>query len=156
MPGQIDSRLSNLGIRLPDAPAPAANYLPFALAGSTVFISGQVPWHDGELAWQGIVGDDLSLEQGRAAARACGLGLLAQLRQACDGDLDRVQRCVQLQGFVRCTADFEQQPSVIDAASALMVEVFGDAGRHSRFAVGTHALPFGVAVEIAAVFEIRR
>lgn len=156
MAGHIDSRLSRLGIRLAEAPAPAANYLPFVLAGNTVFISGQVPWNNDKLAWQGTVGDDLSLEQGRAAARACGLGILAQLRQACDGDLDRVQRCVQLQGFVRCTADFEQQPAVIDAASALMVEVFGDAGRHSRFAVGTNALPFGVAVEIASVFEIRQ
>jgi enamine deaminase RidA (YjgF/YER057c/UK114 family) len=155
MAGRIDSRLAELGIQLPDAPAPAANYVPFVLSGNTVFISGQVPFEDGKLAWQGVVGDDLSLAQGQAAARACALGVLAQARQACDGDLDRVQRCVQLQGFVRCTNDFDQQPAVINAASDLMVEVFGDAGRHSRFAVGTGALPFGVAVEIASVFELR-
>ena len=155
MPGTIDARLAELAITLPDAPAPAANYVPFVRTGQTVFISGQVPFDDGKLGWQGIVGDDLDLDAARAAARACALGILAQARAACDGDLDRVARCVQLQGFVRCTADFDQQPAVINAASDLMVEVFGDAGRHSRFAVGTNALPFGVAVEIAAVFELR-
>jgi len=132
MPGTIDARLAELAITLPDAPAPAANYVPFVRTGQTVFISGQVPFDDGKLGWQGIVGDDLDLDAARAAAR-----------------------CVQLQGLVRCTADFDQQPAVINAASDLMVEVFGDAGRHSRFAVGTNALPFGVAVEIAAVFELR-
>jgi enamine deaminase RidA (YjgF/YER057c/UK114 family) len=151
---RIDRRLRELGVVLPDAPAPAANYVPFVRTGDVVYISGQVPFDQGKLAWRGIVGDDLSLEDGQAAARACALGILAQARAACDGDLDRVRRCVQLQGFVRCSADFDQQPAVINAASDLMVEVFGDAGRHSRFAVGTNTLPFGVAVEIAAVFEI--
>jgi enamine deaminase RidA (YjgF/YER057c/UK114 family) len=152
--GRIDRRLAELGIALPEAPAPAANYVPFVRSGDTVFVSGQVPFEDGKLAWRGVVGDDLRLEQGQAAARACGLGLLAQARQACGGDLDRVRRCVQLQGFVRCTPTFDQQPAVIDAASDLMVEVLGEAGRHARFAVGTNALPFGVAVEIAGIFEI--
>jgi len=154
MAGRVAARLAELGIVLPDAPAPAANYVPFVRSGNLVFISGQVPFEDGQLAFQGTVGDDLTLEQGQAAAGACALGVLAQLASACEGDLDRVRRCVQLQGFVRCTSEFDQQPAVINAASDRMVEVFGDAGRHSRFAVGTHALPFGVAVEIAALFEI--
>ena len=154
MAGRIAARLAELGISLPDAPAPAANYVPYVRTGDLVFISGQVPFEDGQLAWQGTVGADLTLEQGQEAARACALGVLAQISSACDGDLDRVRRCVQLQGFVRCTQDFHEQPAVINAASDRMVEVFGDAGRHARFAVGTHALPFGVAVEIAAVFEM--
>ena len=154
MSSRIDRRLAELAIVLPDAPAPAANYVPYVQTGNVLHVSGQVPLRDGKLGWQGVVGDDLTLEQGQEAARACALGILAQLRAACSGDLDRVRRCVSLQGFVRCTPDFGQQPAVINAASDLVVEVFGDAGRHARFAVGTHALPFGVAVEIAAVFEI--
>jgi enamine deaminase RidA (YjgF/YER057c/UK114 family) len=154
MPGRIESRLIELGIELPDAPAPAANYVPFVRTGNLVFVSGQVPFEDGKLAHRGCVGGDLDVEQGRAAARACALGVLAQVRAACGGDLDRVARCVQVQGFVRSAAGFDQQPAVINAASDLMVDVFGDAGRHSRFAVGANELPFGVAVEVAAVFEI--
>lgn len=154
MPGTVDARLAELGITLPEAPAPAANYVPFVRTGALLHVSGQVPFDDGKLGWQGVVGDDLDLDAARAAARACGLGLLAQVRTACDGDLDRVARCVQLQGFVRCTPGFGEQPAVINAASDLMVDVLGDAGRHSRFAVGTNALPFGVAVEIAGVFEL--
>ena len=152
--GRVQARLAELGIKLPEAPAPAANYVPFVRTGSLVFISGQVPLRDGKISWQGTVGTDLTLEDGQDAARACALGILAQVSNACDGDLDRVRRCVQLQGFVRCTAEFDQQPAVINAASDWMVDIFGDAGRHSRFAVGTNALPFGVAVEIAALFEV--
>lgn len=154
MSGRIDARLAELGIHLPDAPAPAANYVPFVRTGDLVFVSGQVPLEQGKLAWQGTLGEDLTLEQGCDAARACALGILAQAQNACEGDLDRVRRCVQLQGFVRSTSDFGQQPAVINAASDLMVEVFGDVGRHARFAVGANALPFSVSVEIAAIFEI--
>ena len=154
MAGRIDTRLAELNLELPNAAPPAANYVPFVSTGSLLFISGQVPLKDGKLAHQGIVGGDLDIEQGQAAARACAIGVLAQLRSACDGDLDRVVRCVQLQGFVRSAPEFDQQPAVINAASDLMVDVFGDAGRHSRFAVGSNELPFGVSVEIAAIFEI--
>jgi enamine deaminase RidA (YjgF/YER057c/UK114 family) len=150
----IDDRLSELGIVLPPAAAPAANYVPFVVSGNLVYISGQVPFQAGELAYRGKLGRDFSIEEGQAAAHLVGLGILAQLREACGGELDRVRRCVQLQGFVNGTDDFTQQPAVINAASDLMVEVFGDAGRHARFAVGANALPFDVAVEIAAVFEI--
>jgi enamine deaminase RidA (YjgF/YER057c/UK114 family) len=155
MAGRIQARLEELGIELPEAPAPAANYVPFVRTGDLVFISGQVPFRDGAISWKGTVGADLTLEDGQDAARACTLGVLAQLASACEGDLDRVQRCVQLQGFVRCTAEFDQQPAVINAASDWMVDIFGDSGRHSRFAVGSNALPFGVAVEVAALFEIQ-
>jgi len=152
---RIDRRLEALGIELPAPAAPAASYLPFVVTQGWVHVSGQLPMEDGRLAFRGRVGRDLTLDEAREAARRVGIGVLAQLREACAGDLDRVERCVQLQGFVHCTDDFDQQPAVIDAASALMVEVFGDAGRHARFAVGCNALPFGAAVEIAAVFALR-
>lgn len=154
MTSRIDRRLAELGIALPEAPAPAANYVPFVCTGDLVFISGQVPFEHGQLAYRGTVGADLTRADGEAAARACALGVLAQLRAACGGDLDRVRRCVQIQGFVRSAPGFGEQPAVLNAASNLMVEVFGDAGRHARFAVGTNELPFGVAVEIAAIFEV--
>ncbi|MCA9511845.1 MAG: RidA family protein [Myxococcota bacterium] len=154
MSSRIDRRLADLAIQLPEAPAPAANYVPWVRTGDLVFVSGQVPFEDGRLAYQGTVGADLTRAQGEAAARACALGVIAQVRAACGGDLDRVRRCVQIQGFVRSAPGFGEQPAVINAASNLMVDVFGDAGRHARFAVGTNELPFGVAVEIAAVFEI--
>lgn len=151
---RIDNRLQELGIRLPAAPAPAANYVPYVVEGTLVFVSGQVPFENGKLAFQGKVGRDFSLEEGQQAARLCALGVLAQAREACGGDLDRVRRCVQLQGFVNSADDFAQQPAVINAASDLMVDVLGDAGRHARFAVGSNVLPFDVAVEIAAIFAI--
>lgn len=154
MPGRIDARLASMNIELPDAPPPAANYVPFVRTGNMVFISGQVPLEDGKLAHQGVVGGDLSVEQGQDAARACAIGVLSQVKAACHGELDRVVQCVQLQGFVRSAEGFDQQPAVINAASNLMVDVFREAGRHSRFAVGSNELPFGVSVEIAAIFEV--
>lgn len=152
--GTIDTRLEELGITVPEAPKPAANYVPYVVTGNTVFISGQVPLLDGKLEYQGKVGVDFTLEEGQACARLVATNILSVLRAACDGDLDRVRRCVKLGGFVNCPADFDQQPQVINGASDLMVEVFGERGRHARFAVGANVLPFNVAVEIDAVFEI--
>ena len=149
-----EARLQELGIDLPEPPAPAANYVPWVKTGNLVFISGQVPFKDGGLEFRGKVGDTFSLEEGQAAARLCALNIIAVLKQACDGDLERVRRCVKLGGFVNCPPDFGQQPQVINGASDLMVEVFGDKGRHARFAVGAPVLPFDVAVEIDAVFEV--
>ena len=149
-----ESRLRELGLELPQPPAPAGSYVPCAVSGSLAFVSGQVPFRDGELAFRGKVGGAVDLDAAREAARLCGLNLLAVLRDACGGSLDHVQRCVQIQGFVNCTPDFEQHPAVINGASDLMVEVFGEAGRHARFAVGSNALPFDVPVEIAGVFEL--
>ncbi len=154
MTGKIDARLAELGITLPDAPAPAANYVPQVRTGDLVFISGQISQGPDGLI-KGRLGADMDAAQGAAAARRCGLSILAQLRAALGGDLDRVVRAVKLTGFVNSTADFTDQPKVINGCSDLMVEVFGDAGRHSRSAVSAPSLPFGVAVEIEAIFQVR-
>ena len=143
----IESKLTELGITLPEAPAPAANYVPWVISGNLLFVSGQIS------ALKGRLGDDLAVEQGAEAARGCGLSLLAQARAAL-GSLDRVARVVKLGGFVNSTATFTDQPEVINGCSNLMVEVFGDKGRHARAAVSAPALPRGVAVEIEAIFEI--
>lgn len=154
MSGTIDQRLEELGISLPEPPAPAANYVPFTLSGTTLYIAGQVPFRDGKLHYRGKVGDDLSVEEAQEAARLVGLNILAVARAGLGGSLDRVRRCLKLGGFVNCTPDFGQHPAVVNGASDLMVDVLGDAGRHARFAVGVNALPFNVAVEIDAVFEV--
>ncbi len=149
----IESRLAALGITLPDAPAPAANYVPHATSGNLIFIAGQIPMIDGKPGHLGRLGADMDVAQGQEAARIVALNILAQARAACDGDLERISRCVKLGGFVQCTDDFADMPQVINGASDLMVAVLGDRGRHARFAVGVNALPFGVSVEIDAVFE---
>jgi enamine deaminase RidA (YjgF/YER057c/UK114 family) len=153
MSNAIETRLQELGLTLPDAPAPAANYVPYVITGNTVYVSGQISANaDGFIT--GKVGADLTTEEGAAAAKACALSLLAQVRAACDGDLTRLKRVVKLTGFVNSNGDYQEQPKVINGASDLMVEVLGDAGRHSRSAVSAAALPFNVAVEIEGIFEI--
>ena len=154
MAGKIDKRLADLKIELPKAAAPVANYVPAAISGKLVFVSGQVTVWNGEFKYIGRLGEAFSIEQGQAAARLCGLNILAQLKAALDGDLDRVRRCVKLGVFVNSADGFTDQPKVANGASDLMVEVFGDAGRHARFAVGVNVLPLNVAVEVDAVFEI--
>lgn len=154
MSGRIQARLTELGITLPQAAKPAANYIPYVISGSTVYVAGQIPSVNGQLQGLGRLGDDLDIEAGREIARLCALNILAQVQEACGGDLDRVRRIVKLGGFVTCTPDFTQHPAVINGASDLMVAVFGDAGRHARFAVGAPSLPLGVAVEIDAIVEI--
>lgn len=154
MPGKIDARLKELGIELPQPVAPVASYVPYVKTGALVFISGQVPIGPKGLLYQGKVGDEISQEEAIAAARLCALNILAQLRAACDGDLDRVTACVKLGGFVNGAPGFDQHPAVINGASDLIGEVFGDKGKHARFAVGANGLPFNVAVEIDAIFEI--
>lgn len=151
---QIESRLAELGVTLPDAPAPAANYVPFVVVGTLVHISGQVSQGPDGLI-KGRLGADLSVEQGAEAAKRCAISLLAQLKKACDGDLSRLVRAVKLTGFVNSTADFTDQPKVINGASDFLVEALGDAGRHARSAVSAASLPLGVAVEIEGIFEIR-
>ena len=153
MAGNIDARLAELGVVLPEAPAPAANYVPWARSGNLLFVAGQVSGNN-QGVHKGRLGDDLDLDDGVAAARACALNLIAQAKAGCSGDLDRVVRVVKLGGFVNCTPDFVQQPQVVNGASDLIVEIFADKGRHARFAVGAPALPMGFAVEIDAVFEI--
>jgi len=155
MTGTVDARLKDLGIDLPKPSTPAANYIPYTVVGSTVFVSGQVCVWNGEITCRGRLGEDVSTEDGYQAARVCGLNLIAQLREACGGDLERVVRVAKLGGFVNSAAGFTDQPEVINGASDLMVEVFGDAGKHARFAVGAPSLPRGVAVEVDGIFEIR-
>ena len=150
---KIETRLVELGIQLPDAPAPAANYVPYMVIGDMVYISGQIS-KDANGLICGKLGDDTSVEEGAAAARVCGLNLIAQLREACGGDLDRVVKVVKLGGFVNATPDFTNHPTVINGASDLMAEVFGDAGAHARAAIGCVSLPLGVAVEVEGIFQI--
>jgi enamine deaminase RidA (YjgF/YER057c/UK114 family) len=151
----ISGRLRELGIEFPEASTPRANYAPFVQAGPLLFVAGQICQWNGERRYIGKLGRDISLQQGREAARLCGLNILAHLRAAVDDDFDRVARCVRLGGFVNSVPDFVEQPQVINGCSDLIVEVFGDNGRHARAAVGVAVLPFDVAVEVDAIFELR-
>lgn len=150
----ISARVAELGQLLPDPSTPAANYVPWVRTGNLVFISGQVPLKDGQCAYVGRVGEELDVETGRKAAQLCALNVLAHLAAAVEDDMSRVVRCVRLGGFVNSPAGFGQQPFVVNGASDLMVEVFGDKGRHSRAAVGVSSLPRNAAVEVDAVFEV--
>ena len=154
MSGKIDARLKELGIELPQASAPVANYVPYTIAGNLVLVSGQVTLWGGKVEYVGKLGREIGIEDGQKAARLCALNILTHLKNACGGDLDRVRRVVRVGGFVNCTPEFIDQPQVVNGASNLMAEVFGDAGRHARAAVGVASLPFGVAVEVEAMFEI--
>ncbi|MFK7839859.1 MAG: RidA family protein [Bdellovibrionales bacterium] len=150
----IKETLSQLGLELPSAAAPAANYVPYVISGKHIFISGQIPFLNGQAMHQGRVGDDLTVEQGAEAAKACALNILAQANAAVNGDWNTIKRLVKLGGFVQAVPGFKDQPEVINGASDLFVEVLGDAGRHARFAVSAADLPRGVAVEIDAIFEL--
>jgi enamine deaminase RidA (YjgF/YER057c/UK114 family) len=150
----VEQRLKKLKIELPSPAAPAANYVPFVISGNLVFVSGQITSWNGELKYTGIVGDDRTLDDGYQAARVCGLNLISQVKEACGGKLDRVKRVVKLGGFVSSTANFKEHPLVINGASDLMADVFGDNGQHARFAVGAPALPRDTLVEIDGIFEI--
>lgn len=154
MTGRIDARLKDLGIDLPTPPAPVASYVAAVKSGTQLFVSGQIPFSPEGLKFIGIVGQDISVDDAKAAARLCAVNLLAQVKAACDGDLDRVTRCIKLGVFVNAVPGFGQHPEVANGASDLMVEVFGEAGKHTRAAVGAGSLPRNVAVEVEAVFEI--
>ena len=130
--GRIEARLKELKIELPKPAAPAANYVPYTISGRLLFVAGQIPVHNGQIKYVGTVGQDLSIEDGQAAARLCGLNLIAQAEAACGGNLDKVGRVLKLVGFVQCTTGFKDQPKVVNGASDLMVQVFGDLGRHAR------------------------
>jgi enamine deaminase RidA (YjgF/YER057c/UK114 family) len=151
---RIEARLAELGVTLPAAPAPAANYVPWVKTGDLVHVSGQIS--NGPDGWiKGKLGADMDIPAGAAAARSCAISLLAQVKAACHGDLDRLVRVVKLTAFVNSTPDFGDQPKVVNGASDFLVEVLGDAGRHARSAVGAATLPFGVAVEIEGIFQVR-
>ncbi len=150
----FEDKLAKLGVTLPDAPAPAANYVPYVQSGDTLYVSGQISKGDAGLI-TGKLGADMDTAAGAAAAKVCAIALLAQVKAACGGDLDRLVRVVKLTGFVNSTADFTDQPAVINGASDFLATALGDAGKHARSAVSAASLPFGVAVEIEGIFEIR-
>jgi enamine deaminase RidA (YjgF/YER057c/UK114 family) len=150
MSGKIERRLAELNITLPEPPAPVASYVPFVVSGNLVFTSGQIP----DLKYTGKLGAEISLENGQAAAQLCAINVIAQLKAACEGDLERVRRCVKVTVFVNAAPDFTRHPEVANGASDLFVAVFGEAGRHARSAVGAGSLPRNVAVEVEAIFEI--
>ncbi len=150
----IEARLADLGIVLPEPASSVANYVPYVVAGDLLLISGQLPFDEGRVI-TGRLGEDMTLDEGIAAARACGIGILAQIKAAVDGDWSRVRRVLRLGGFVNSAESFTDQPKVINGASDLMVDVFGDLGRHARAAVGVNTLPLGAAVEVEATVLIR-
>ncbi len=152
--GKVDARLKELGIEVPTPAVPVANYVGFVRTGNLVFTAGQVPLKDGKFRYQGIVGADVSVDDAVEAAKICAINIIAQVKAACGGDLDKVKRIVKLVGFVNGIPGFTEQPKVINGASDLMVAVFGDAGKHARSAVGAGSLPLNVAVEIEAVVEV--
>ena len=154
MVGRIEKLLADKKIELPKAAAPVANYVPVVVAGNLAFVAGQVTAWNGEFKFIGKLGKEYTVEQGQQAARICGLNILAQLKNALGGDLDRVKRCVKLNVFINSVDDFTEQPKVANGVSDLMVEVFGDAGKHARAALGVNVLPLNVAVEADAVFEV--
>jgi enamine deaminase RidA (YjgF/YER057c/UK114 family) len=151
----IEKKLSELGINLPTPAAPVANYVGFVKSGNMVFVSGQLPLENGQMKFVGKVGLDVTAEDAKSAAKLCAINILAQIKVACDGNLDRVVRCVKLGIFVNGDTNFTAHPAVANGASDLIAEVFGDAGKHARAAVGSGSLPFGVSVEVDAIFEIK-
>lgn len=155
MAQDADQNLETLGLTIPEAAAPAANYVPYVLENGQVYISGQIPFVNGEKGHIGKLGDDFTLEQGQEAAQACALNVLGQLKAAVGGDWNAVDRCLRLGVFVNSTADFTDHPAVANGASDLIAQALGEAGRHTRAAVGVSSLPFGVAVEIEALFSVK-
>jgi enamine deaminase RidA (YjgF/YER057c/UK114 family) len=153
--GDVDRRIQELGIELPQPSRPGANYVPFVRAGGLLVLTGQLAQWNGERRFVGKLGAEFGVAEGQEAARLCALNLVAHLRAALDGDLDRVVRCVRVAGFVNSTPDFTAQSQVVNGASDVFVQIFGEAGRHARMAVGVSALPYDVAVEVEAVFEVR-
>lgn len=154
MSGEIEIRLKNLGITLPSPPSPLATYASSVIEGRLLYISGQLPLLNGELQFKGKVGTDLSLEEAQEAACLCALNIIAQVKLACEESFERVTRCVRLGGFVNASESFTDHPKVINSASQLVIDVFGNFGKHTRTAVGVNSLPLGAAVEIDAIFAL--
>ena len=153
MAGTVDERLRALGIAVPTPAAAAANYVPFLISGSLIFVAGQLPMEAGKVRYTGKLGGPISVEDGQKAARLCALNIIAQVKAAAGGNLDRV-RAVRLGGFVNATPDFADHPKVVNGASDLIGQVFEDRGRHARAAVGAGSLPFDASVEVEAIFEL--
>ena len=151
----FDENIKNLGLNIPDLPKALANYVPFKIIGKTIYISGQAPVHNGELIYKGKVGSDISIEEGIEAAKLCVINIIAALKTGIVGDWDKLDSFVKLTGFVNCQDNFTDQPKIINGASDMLVDIFGDQGRHARVAVGSNALPLGIAVEIDAIVQLK-
>ena len=151
----FDENIKNLGLNIPDLPKALANYVPYKLIGKTIYISGQAPVQNGELIYKGKVGSDISIEEGVEAAKLCVINIIAVLKTGLEGDWDKLDSFVKLTGFVNCQDNFTDQPKIINGASDMLVEIFGDKGRHARVAVGSNALPLGIAVEIDAIVQLK-
>ena len=150
----VDAKLEELGITLPEVPEPVANYVPYVVENGFAYMAGQLAFRDGELMFPGKVPTDVSVEEAQQAARQCAVNMIAAVRAACGGDFGRVRRLVRMQGFIASADDFDQQSTVMNGASDFMVEVFGDAGRHTRLALGANALPLNASVEVSGIFAI--
>ena len=151
----FDENIKNLGLNIPDLPKALANYVPYKIIGKTMYISGQAPIQNGELIYKGKVGSDISIEEGIEAAKLCVINIIAALKTGLEGDWDKLDSFVKLTGFVNCQDNFTDQPKIINGASDMLVEIFGDKGRHTRVAVGSNALPLGIAVEIDAIAQLK-
>ncbi len=151
----FEENIKNLGLNIPDLPKALANYAPYKIIGKTMYISGQAPVQNGEVIYQGKVGSDFTIEEGVEAAKLCCTNIIAALKKGVDGDWDKLDSFVKLTGYVNCNDDFKDQPKVINGASDMLVEIFGDKGRHTRAAVGSNALPLGIAVEIDAIVQLK-
>ena len=151
----FDENIKNLGLNIPDLPKALSNYVPFKIIGKTIYISGQAPVHNGELIYKGKVGSDISIEEGIEAAKLCVINIIAALKTGLEGDWDKLDSFVKLTGFVNCQDNFTDQPKIINGASDMLVEIFGDQGSHARVAVGSNALPLGIAVEIDAIVQLK-
>ena len=151
----FEQNIKNLGLNIPDLPKALANYVPYKIIGKTIYISGQAPVQNGELIYKGKVGSDISIEEGIEAAKLCVINIIAALKTGLEGDWDKLDSFVKLTGFVNCQDNFTDQPKIINGASDMLVEIFGDQGRHARVAVGSNALPLGIAVEIDAIVQLK-
>ncbi len=151
----FDENIKNLGLNIPDLPKALANYVPYKIIGKTIYISGQAPVQNGELIYKGKVGSDISIEEGIEAAKLCVINIIAALKTGLEGDWDKLDSFVKLTGFVNCQDNFTDQPKIINGASDMLVEIFGDQGRHARVAVGSNALPLGIAVEIDSIVQLK-
>ncbi len=151
----FDENIKNLGLNIPDLPKALANYVPYKIIGKTIYISGQAPVQNGELIYKGKVGSDISIEEGIEAAKLCVINIIAALKTGLEGDWDKLDSFVKLTGYVNCQDNFTEQPKIINGASDMLVEIFGDQGRHARVAVGSNALPLGIAVEIDAIVQLK-
>ena len=151
----FEENIKNLGLNIPDIPKALANYVPYKIVGKTMYVSGQAPFLNGEFIYRGKVGSDVTIEDGIKAAELCCINIIANVKNGLEGDWDRLESFVKLNGFVNCQDNFMDQPKIINGASDLLVEIFGDQGRHTRVAVGTNSLPFGIAVEIDAIIQLK-